>query len=350
MSEKAAADAGNSPENALEDAAGAFQDLLGGDPAEQEADEKDETTTDGETESDEETLGDPDGETEGDEDEESENADEEEDEEQDADAEKPGAKQPALKDEDPVFTIPEADGTEKPITRAEAKAGYMRHKDYTQKRMAEAEEAKAAKQERETYGALNAQYRDYLDKIIAAAPSPAEMAKLKAEDPEAYLLKQDELRQAQTERDAADGEIKKLAEKQAEADKKALTEHLEAEHAALLTALPQWGKDRKVAQREAAAIRAYLVDRGFTPEQISRGMVDHRLVLAIRDAALYKQSRERAKTRVLPAASKVLKPGATKTKGQGTKARLAKADARLRQTGSVHDAAAAFEAMPGLLD
>src|SRR5688500_18011660 len=232
MSEKAAADAGNSPENALEDAAGAFQDLLGGKPEEQ--DEKDETTVDGETESDEETLGDPDDEPEGDEDDEkpSEEADEEEDEEKDADAEKPDAKRPALKDDDPVFSIPEEDGTEKPVTRAEAKAGYMRHKDYTQKRIAEAAVAKAAEQERETYGALNTQYRDYLDKIIAAEPPPAEMAKLKEDDPAAYLLKKDEIAQAKAERDAADGEIKKLAEKQAEADKKAFTEHLEAEHAA----------------------------------------------------------------------------------------------------------------------
>ncbi len=347
MSDKTAADAENGPETALEDAAGAFESLLDG--GKEEQDEKEETTTDEDTESDEETLGEPDGEKEGDEDPDKESEEADEEEEKDADAEESDGKRPALKDDDPVFSI-EEDGTEKPVTVAEAKAGYMRHKDYTQKRMAEAAIAKQAEQEREVYGTLNTQYRDYLDKIIAGAPSPEEMAKLKTDDPQAYLLKQEELRQAQAERDAADGELKKLAEQRAEADKKAFTEHLEAEHAALLKALPHWGKDRKVAEREAAAIRTYLVDRGFTPEQISRGMTDHRLVLAIRDAALYKQSRERAKTRVLPAASKVLKPGATKTKGQGIKAKLAKADARLRQTGSVHDAAAAFENMPGLLD
>jgi hypothetical protein len=319
-----------------------YDDLLGG-PAEEQDEEKTESTGD-EPEPDEETLGESDGEQEGDEAEDAEEADEGE---EDAEAEESKPTPPVLKDEDPVFTVDE-DGTAKPVTRAEAKAGYMRTKDYTQKQMARAAAERAANEALATYGKLNEQYKVHLDKILADAPDEAALVKLKAEDPERYLLTMEEIRQTRDERNAAAAEadrVKTAQEKaQAEADAQALADHLTAEREKLHAALPRW-KDEKVQAREGAAIRTFLVSKGFTPEQITAGLRDHRLVLMIRDAALYAQMKAKGATKVVPQAEKSLRPGTDKTRSTGKKASLAKADAALRRSGKPADAARAFELM-----
>lgn len=335
--ENTTANAGTGAEESAEDLlTEAFGEILGDEESEDEQD--DETLDDEEAGPDEETLESPDGEA----------SEEGDDEEEDADA-KPTAKRIAVKDDDPVFTDVDDDGNEKLVTAAEAKAGWMRTKDYTQKRMKEAEIAKAAEAEKEMYGKLVGQYQEYLDKLLSGAPSPEELATLKAENPEAYLLKMEELRELRAEREAAASEKARLYKERHEKDVAAFKEHLAAESVKLYEKLPHW-KDDKVAEREKKAIRALLKSEGFTDEQIADGMTDHRLVLLIRDAGLYRQGKSRIAKGPRPKAGTSLRPGTgTPSKSGGQKGQFARASARLRQTGGVEDAARVFETMPGLL-
>lgn len=280
--------------------------------------------------------------------------------EEDEDADTDRDDDEAGEDEDtgaePTITI-EEDGKKVRLTAKEVRESRLRHADYTRKTMdlaekrkvAEAETA-AAEQEKKVYGGLVTEYRKHLDTILKNEP---DWDKLKAEDPQQYLIIKDEWRAAQAERDSAKAEEDRLAK---EAHEKAVVERgkfLEGETAKLLEALPAWKKDKAVAQREATAIRNFLRRRGLNDEELTAVLSDHRSVLIVRDAALYEQTQKKGKTKIRPAKpkTKVLRPGSSNTAAsKGDRAGFRNASKRLRETGHVRDAASAFERIPGLFE
>jgi len=336
---------GAQEDNGREDLAELFDSLL------EESEDAEETNDD--LAAGDETA--EDAETEAPEDEEPDDEDEEpeadpDDEPVAEDAEEPeAAEEPtALKDTTPVFTIRDPDGTERVITVAEARAGYMRTKDYTQKRMAEAAVAKDAAKARDEYVAVIQEYRKVLDK---AYPQEPDWEKLKAENPEQYAIARVEWRELQDAKTAADAELKRQADLQEAERAKKLATFLEEEQVKLHQALPAWKTKPEVAQREATAIQGDLTARGFTPQEIAEGMVDHRMVLLARDAMRMRELEARYK-KLRP---RIAKPGkAPLTPGRAQDGKLTKhrkqraADDALRRTGSVRDAAKAFEDMPEL--
>jgi len=281
----------------------------------------------------EDTLGDPD---------EAADRGAEDDADSETDVDAP-TKTPAVPDEAPVFTIDEPDGTTRAITKAEARAGYLRQQDYTRKTMAAAELRKQADAEKETYGTLVAAYREHLDAI-----KEPNFEKIKAEQgTEAYLLAKDEWKAIVDERAAAEAETQRLAREQEEKAAQQLGEAIRAEEQKLFEALPAWKKDSSVAQRELAAIRKDLQTRGFSEEEIAQ-VRDHRIVLMVRDAALYRQMKGRARGKVRPA-QKTLKPGTPITASSQKIRGFKEARKRLKQSGRIDDAAAALE-RSGILD
>lgn len=336
-----AGDAGetSAQDDGTEELAGAFDEMLGAPP--EEGDDEDDDTVEIADDGASEDADDPDAEGSDEEEGDEEEVADEDDASEDEDADHPVA----LKDTTPLFTILEPDGKSKVITVAEAKAGYLRTADYTRKRMAEAEIAKDAAKERDTFREYNKQYAATLDKFLVKEP---DWEKLRTDDPEQYLIAKQDWKDIQDERAKVRAAEEALTKEDEARQAKALATFLEEETVKLHEALPHWKAKPLVAQQEAVAIHRDLRNRGFTDEQISVGMADHRMVLLSREAALFRQMKAKFRTKARPASKGTLKPGATVPAKVGKQRVSRAATERLRRTGSLKDAGAAFEDMPEL--
>lgn len=265
---------------------------------------------------------------------------EEEDDEEEAPAKgKPAALDPTT----PVFTL-EIEGKQVPITVKEAKEGYLRVQDYTRKTMALAEERKQGE-------ALRAAYQDRIEKYDAFLKSLEEpepdWAKLRAEDPDGYLLKKDEFVTRKQEQEKVAAEKARLAKETEEKTTRELQEarakFVDEQLAKLHEKLPKW-KDPAIATREGKAIAKGLQEQyGFTSEEL-KDLVDHRLVLLVRDALLFHESKKRALPKITPPTVKPARPAAA-TNGQpqiGKRRQMRETMQRLSRSGSEEDAAAAM--------
>lgn len=312
-----------------------------------DAEEADESLTDAADDEDAEepTLGadEPDG----DDDADDADAGEDEDEDEDGAAAKPAKAEaeskgpPKLEPTTPIFTIPDADGKEKAVTVAEAREGYLRTQDYTRKTMALAESQKALTAQIEQYKTVLGQYEAFLK---AADPEP-DWDKLRAEDPTEYLLQKDLWEQRRQEQEAVAKEKARLAQEDEEKQRKELAEVIAAEMVKLKAKLPAWA-DQKVAQREVRAIRKGLIEHyGFTDAEVAAGLIDHRLVVMVRDALLYQAGKTRLKSIKPVTPTRALRPGPVTTPARAARKSFQQAKERLARSGSAEDAGAAFEAM-----
>lgn len=265
----------------------------------------------------------------------------EEDADSDADGE-PGEKvtaKAAAQDADPVVFTVEEGGTTREIRRSEAHRGYLRQADYTRKTTAVADTRKEAESARDAHLAMVEAYQKHL-----AAVREPNFEKIREEGgTEAYLLAKEEWRAIEQERAAADAEQAKLTQEGQRDESRRQAEAVQQAAEQVKAALPAW-KDAKVAGREVAAIRAYLTSKGFSAEEVAQ-VYDPRLVLVLREAALYHQMREKTKGKVRPA-SRTLKPGTVVSTTTQTARGVKAARQKLRETGDPTDY---FEAT-GLLD
>lgn len=280
-----------------------------------------------------------------DEDETGDDDDEEEDEDEPL---KPAARTETVADDAVVFVVENPDGTTQEITKREARAGYMRHADYTKKRMAEAETARERTAERDAFKQAVGEYKAALDTVYKRDFSDVDWKKLRDEDPQEYLLQQAALRELEDARAAEQAKLEVIRQQERDDARKRLMEYVEQQEKVLLDVLPHW-KDRKVAAQEIAVIRNFLRSRGFTDEEIGEAR-DARLIQVVRDAALYAQNRSKASKPTRPKPKgRTLRPGAAPERG-GKAVGRGKAFRRLSQTGSIRDAAAFFEKTPLLGD
>lgn len=106
---------------------------------------------------------------------------------------------------------------------------------------------------------------------------------------------------------------------------------LENERQALMKALPEWSNEA-VAVKEKQSIAADLKARGFAEKDINE-LSDHRILLMAREAMLYRQSKEAAKTteKQVKQAPKIVKPGST---GQRNTSAIQKIHQEVKRTNS----------------
>lgn len=115
-------------------------------------------------------------------------------------------------------------------------------------------------------------------------------------------------------------------------------EYLQQEQELLMQKLPEW-KEPEKASTEKSAIAKYLVDSGFSKEDVAAAY-DHRMILLARKAMLYDQGQNKAEVvkKKITTIPKVLKPGAPKSQDQLRNVKLKEAEARAARTGSLADA------------
>lgn len=258
-------------------------------------------------------------------------------------------------DEDQSFDLlsatVEVDGEE--ITVEELKRGHLRQRDYTRKTQELAELRKGFEVEQSEIERERAQYAQLLpalrQRIEMAAEQEPDWDTLYDTDPqmaaraERQWRKQQEQKQAQLE--AVEAEQQRLAQLQQQRAEQMRVQYVEQQRQVLPEIIPEW-RDTKVAQTEAGKIREYLLNEGFTEDDIA-GLTNATLVKVARKAMLYETGSQKAsyaKAKPKPSKAKTLKAGSRGSQAKPKSAR-AQAQQQLQRTGRLKDAAAAIKTL-----
>ena len=250
-----------------------------------------------------------------------------------------------------LSTTIEVGGEEKTIE--ELRSGFLRQKDYTRKTQELAEHRKAVEAKDQEMDRERAEYAQLLpamaERINQAAEQEPDWDTLYDADPvmaakaERQWRKQQEGRVAQLQ--AVQAEQQRMHQIAQTKQQQMQQSYLEQQRHVLPDIIPEW-RDNKVAATEATQIRDFLINEGFTEQDVS-GMSNATLVKLARKAMLY----DRGETRANEVKAKPKKPR-TKTLKSGSRASQPKrvstaqeAQNRARKTGSVNDAAAAIKAI-----
>lgn len=266
-----------------------------------------------------------------DESEESEEAEVEDEEEQ-------GEQKPAR-----TFTV-RIDGKDEAVPESELIAGYQRQADYTRKTQALANDRKAFDTERQTviqerteYAALLPKLREALSNGLGKEP---DWEALRAQDPAKAAVEYQRFQERKQRVAAVQAEEQRLADQQRQ-EQQATAQRIIAEEAEKsLKLMPHWKSD-DVKQRETTAITQMLRDLGFAENETT--IYDSRALYIAHLASKYLElQKQKPALKQKIAVAPVAKPGT------GQKARpqseVQKAQRRLAKSGSMRDAAKAFEA------
>ena len=224
--------------------------------------------------------------------------------------------------------------------------GYQRSKDYTQKSQALAEQRKAIEAEREHLEQVKQERQAYaqklkaLDSFLSQQNKGEDLEVLKETDPIGYAVKVAEQSQREKQLAVVRAEQQRIAQQQQAEQQQSLQNHLKAESEKLASVIPELATPKGDAIRKE--IREYAKSVGWSDQELS-SVYDHRAVLTLYKAMKFEQL-QKGKPETLKKvqqAPKMLKAG---TSTPDTKSSQEKqVMQRLRQSGKVRDAAAAFE-------
>ena len=251
-------------------------------------------------------------------------------------------------EEDLKYTI-KVDGEELEVGIDELKNGYQRQADYTRKSQALAEQRKETEniqserqrleQERQMYAnglqMLQEQQSAKLNEFESV-----DWESLKQEDPYQYMIKKDELRDAQEKVQNVAQQRQHVQNEQMQQHQAAKAEFVRTEYTRLVQALPEWEDSGSTIKTD---IREYASSIGFQPQEIDQ-LADHRSVLVIKKAMEY----DKLTTKVAPKKKAVKKVPKVQKSGRGNSNEDAAAEAvnkkraRLRKSGKQDDAASLF--------
>jgi len=251
-------------------------------------------------------------------------------------------------EEDLKYTI-KVDGQELEVGIDELKNGYQRQADYTRKSQALAEQRKETEgiqsermqleQERQMYAnglqMLQEQQSAKLNDF-----SSVDWETLKQEDPYQYMIKKDELRDAQEKVQNVAQQQQHIQQEQLQQQQAAKSEFVRTEYARLIEALPEWEDTQSTIKTD---IRDYASSIGFRPEEIDQ-LADHRSVLVIKKAMEFDKLTKKVapKKKAVKKVPKVQKSGRGNSKEDAATEATNKKRARLRKSGKQDDAASLF--------
>jgi hypothetical protein len=245
--------------------------------------------------------------------------------------------------EQPQMVTIKIDGKTETVPLDEALQGYQRHRDYSRKtadlaneRRQVDEQAKAVKEERQTYATMLVALRDQLQGSQEAEP---DWNKVYEADPIGYARKRDEWRDRQDKLAAANYELQRLQSVQQQEHAENLKKLVTHGRQKMVELNPSW-KDTKVWDADRQKIVEYAQTVGYSPEEIAQAY-DPRAVVTLHKARLYDELMARKPQPVVRAGPRVASPGAAPA--QGSASRLNAAQQRLAKSGRIDDAAKVFE-------
>lgn len=189
------------------------------------------------------------------------------------------------------------------------------------------------------------------EKLLDADESAVDWTALRTEDPAEYSAKKAEFADRRKAIDEAKRETvnayQSVTDERKAEQTEAMKKRLEKEHELLLEKLPEW-RDQPTAKAERTKLSDYLMNQGFTKEDVM-GASDHRLILLARKAMLYDDGKSKvaAAKKKVAKVPKVMRPGTPKPQEQAKREKVDKAKSRLQQSGSIDDAMAFLKAKRG---
>ena len=254
--------------------------------------------------------------------------------------------QPEEQEQPQTFTV-KLDGKEVSVTLDELQKGYTRTQDYTRKTQQIAEVRKQVEQETQAVRAERQQYAQLLGALQAqlqATEPQVDLDRLYHEDPIEWVRQKEVMRERQEKAYAIQAEQQRLNQISAIEQQQANERQLQLERDALLTALPAW-KNTKTAKAEKDLVMEVAKSVGYSDEDL-KSVWDHRMVLLLRDAALYRQMvSKRQGIKPVTNGPRPAKPGAAGRVSTTTESM--RAQQRLAKTGRVDDAADAIYKLLG---
>jgi hypothetical protein len=249
-------------------------------------------------------------------------------------------------DEQPRYKV-KASGEEVEVTLDDLIKGYQREADYTKKTQTLAEQRKQVESERVVIEQAK-QERDQYQQRLAAIEGALRQAPqenleaLKETDPIGYAVKVAEQTQRERHLQAIGAERARIAEQQQAEQSQHLSQFLAVEAQKLSEAIPEYADEQKSVQVKKD-IRDYAKRIGWSDQELA-SVYDSRAVLTLYKAMQYEKlmNNKAGVTKKVSEAPKMLKAGVSR-QGDANTEQTKKAQAQLRKTGRVADAANLFE-------
>jgi len=250
-------------------------------------------------------------------------------------------------EEKPRYKV-KASGEEIEVTLDDLIKGYQREADYTKKTQTLAEQRKQVEAERQVIEQAKTerdQYQARLALIETALKSrePQEnLEALKETDPIGFAVKVAEQTQRERQLQAIQLERARIAQQQQAEQTQNLNSHLAVEAHKLAEAIPEYADEQKSVQVKKD-IRDYAKKIGWSDEELA-SVYDSRAVLTLYRAMQYEKlmGNKATVTKKVNEAPKMLKPGVSRQTDANAD-QTKKAQNKLKQTGKVRDAASVFE-------
>lgn len=249
-------------------------------------------------------------------------------------------------DEKPRYKV-KASGEEVEVTLDDLIKGYQREADYTKKTQTLAEQRKQVESERAVIEQAKQERDQYQQRLVAIEnalrQAPQEnLEALKETDPIGYAVKVAEQTQRDKQLQAISAERQRIAHQQQAEQSQHLSQFLAVEANKLAEAIPEYADEQKSVQVKKD-IRDYAKKIGWSDEELA-SVYDSRAVLTLYRAMQYEKlmSNKAGVTKKVAEAPKMLKAGVSR-QGDANSEQTKKAQAQLRKTGRVADAANVFE-------
>lgn len=247
------------------------------------------------------------------------------------------------------------DGEETEVTLKELQSGYSRTQDYTRKTQALAEQRRQLEEKEDQVLKQQGEWSQALNELAVrlqasvSGRTEADWQRLKQEDEVAYYEERDKERQVQERIQAIRQEQQRVHQEHQQRQQKHLERAVQEEKEKLLAAIPDW-QDQEVATKDYQQMLKYGEAVGFSEQEL-KGMIDHRAIQVLRDAAKFRALQEKkadpgSKAKVKKRATKPLKAG-TPSNEAPSRSKARKAKQRLAKTRTVDAAVPYFEQLLG---
>ncbi len=241
------------------------------------------------------------------------------------------------------------------VSLDELQAGYSRQSDYTKKTQELSDERKGLEQYQtqfnEQYALLTQERQQYQQALGHLGNqlseginrfSTIDWARLKEEDPIAYVTTRDEFREEKERIQQVASHQQQISKQQANEFEQARRHSVVLESTRLKTLIPEWNDPVKQPEL-AGKIKSYGSSQGYSDQELNN-LVDSRSVNVLMKAMKYDALQNAdLKTKKVKNKPKMVKPGTKRSKIDSAKRRKAKSMKQLQQSGSARDAGRLLE-------